>query len=53
MGGDLRLLPDIVLEALVSDGVLPGKAREERMRVLSMPEAFICALNGPVTYMKV
>lgn len=25
MGGDLRLLPDVVLEALVSNRVLPGE----------------------------
>jgi hypothetical protein len=30
MGGDLRLLPDVVLEALVSNRVLPGERAERR-----------------------
>lgn len=30
MGGDLRLLPDVVLEALVSNRVLPGDGEEMR-----------------------
>lgn len=30
MGGDLRLLPDVVLEALVSNRVLPGEGAERR-----------------------
>lgn len=31
MGGDLRLLPDVVLETLVSNRVLPGE-RAERIK---------------------
>lgn len=30
MGGDLGLLPDVVLEALVSNRVLPGERAERR-----------------------
>ena len=48
MGGDLRLLPDVALEALVPDGVLPGRkegAREGQPTLLC-PVGCMCAVRA-------
>lgn len=44
MGGGLRLLPDVVLEALVSNRVLPGEGAERGSEaLLPKPQQPLCS----------